>query len=67
MTQQYLVRHEWDSEAQVWVASSDDVPGLITEAGTIMALEDKLHTMVPELLEANGLRLADTYRVVLIA
>lgn len=25
----------WDEEAQVWVASSNDVPGLITEADTM--------------------------------
>ena len=54
MTQKYLVRAEWDSEALVWVASSDNVPGLVTEADTIEALETKLQTMVPELLEANG-------------
>ena len=42
MTQQYLVRAEWDSEVLVWVASSDDVPGLVTEADTIEALEDFL-------------------------
>ena len=54
MTQQYLVRAEWDSDALVWVASSDNVPGLVTEADIIEALETKLQTMVPELLEANG-------------
>jgi predicted RNase H-like HicB family nuclease len=54
MTQQYLVRAEWDSEALVWVASSDDVPGLATEADTIEALEAKLQTMVPEFLALNG-------------
>lgn len=57
MTQQYLVRAEWDSEALVWVASSEEVPGLVTEADTIEALEAKLQKMVPELLEANGHRL----------
>jgi hypothetical protein len=25
----------WDEEAHVWVASSDDVPGLVTEADTM--------------------------------
>lgn len=25
----------WDEEAQVWVASSEDVPGLITESDTM--------------------------------
>ena len=48
------VRADWDSEAQVWVASSNDVPGLITEAPTVEALRQKLSIMIPELLEANG-------------
>jgi len=48
------VRAEWDDEASVWVASSDDVPGLITEAETCDALVKKLQVMIPELLEANG-------------
>jgi len=26
------VKAFWDSDARVWVAESDDVPGLITEA-----------------------------------
>ena len=47
------VRADWDSEAQVWVASSNDVPGLITEAPTVEALRQKLSVMIPELLEAN--------------
>lgn len=51
-----LVRHvhaDWDPEAEVWVATSDDVPGLATEASTVEALAEKLRTMLPELLEAN--------------
>ena len=50
----YFVRAEWDDEAAVWVATSDDVPGLATEADTLEALSGKLNTLVPELLEANG-------------
>ncbi len=45
----------WDEEAQVWVASSDDVPGLITEADTMEHLMQKLKIVIPELLQANGL------------
>jgi hypothetical protein len=32
----------WDSEALVWVATSEDVPGLVTEAETIEALTECL-------------------------
>ena len=44
----------WDDDAQVWVATSDDVPGLATEADDMDALVEKLKTMIPELLDANG-------------
>lgn len=54
MYKPYFVRAEWDAEANVWVATSDDVPGLVTEAETLEALDSKLKAMVPELLEANG-------------
>ena len=50
----YHVRADWDPEARVWVASSDDVPGLATEAGSIESLTAKLHVLIPELLGANG-------------
>lgn len=49
-----FVRAEWDEQAKVWVATSDDVPGLATEAPTLEDLSAKLDSMVPELLDANG-------------
>lgn len=52
-----LVNAEWDDEARVWVATSDDVPGLVTEAETVEALEAKLKAIIPELLELNGIDL----------
>ena len=50
----FFVRAEWDEEARVWVATSDDVPGLTTEEQTLEGLIEKLKVMIPELLEANG-------------
>lgn len=58
----YHVQAEWDPEASVWVATSDDVPGLVTEAETIEGLTDRLRTMIPDLLEANGLLSAGNER-----
>ena len=49
-----VVRAEWDDEARVWVATSDDVPGLATEEDTLESLVEKLKGLIPELLEANG-------------
>lgn len=52
--EQFVVTAFWDSEARVYVATSDDVPGLATEAETLDRLVEKLRVMVPELLDANG-------------
>ena len=52
-TKPLFVRAEWDDEARVWVATSDDVPGLATEESTIELLVEKLRRLIPELLEAN--------------
>ena len=51
----YFIHAEWDDEAEVWVATSDDVPGLVTEADTQEQLIAKLKTLIPELLHANGI------------
>ena len=50
----YVVTATWDDEAKVWVAISDDVPGLVAEAADVPLLLDKLRVLIPELLEANG-------------
>jgi predicted RNase H-like HicB family nuclease len=52
---QYTLQCEWDAEARVWVATSDDVPGLATGADTLDELIEELKVVIPELLEANGL------------
>lgn len=54
MQKVFFIHAEWDEEAGVWVATSDDVPGLATEADTLEALSTKLEARVPELLDANG-------------
>jgi predicted RNase H-like HicB family nuclease len=59
MEKALFVRAEWDEEAKVWVATSDDVPGLVAEADTAETLLIKLRALIPELLEANGYPDAD--------
>ena len=50
----YEVRAQWDGEAGVWVAESEDVPGLVAEADSPNVLAEKLRMLIPELLELNG-------------
>jgi hypothetical protein len=45
-----------DSEAGVWLAESEDVPGLVAEASSPSILAQKLRSLIPELLELNGVR-----------
>jgi hypothetical protein len=55
----YQVDAFWDADAAVWVATSEDVPGLATEADTIETLTQKLHQMIPDLLLSNKVIAAD--------
>jgi hypothetical protein len=54
MAKELVVHAIWDDAAKVWVATSDDIPGLATEADSWDALGRKLQVMIPELLEENG-------------
>ena len=49
----FKVQAFWDKDAEVWVANSEDVPGLVTEAFTIEVLTQKLREMIPELILLN--------------
>jgi hypothetical protein len=50
----YVVNAAWDEAAQVWVATSEDVPGLVAEAATFEELDREVRALVPELLVLNG-------------
>lgn len=60
MQQKFLVTAEWDDEAGVWVATSDDIPGLVTEAATLDALLARVRAVALELLEDNAHLLSET-------
>jgi len=49
-----VVHADWDSEASVWVATTSDLRGLVTEAESIEALRAKLPGMILDLLEESG-------------
>ncbi|HEY4775816.1 MAG TPA: DUF1902 domain-containing protein [Xanthobacteraceae bacterium] len=49
-----VVHADWDPEASVWVATSQDIRGLVTEADSIEALRRKLPGMILDLLEEMG-------------
>jgi hypothetical protein len=55
MDKTFVIDLMWDPEADVYVATSDDVPGLATEAGSLDALIERVKAIVPELLRDNGI------------
>ena len=59
MKAEFLVTATWDDEAEVWVATSDDIPGLVTEAPNLDLLRERILAVVPELLEDNAHLLSD--------
>jgi predicted RNase H-like HicB family nuclease len=50
-----VIHADWDPEAEVWVATTQDLSGLVTEAETVEALRAKLPGMILDLLEENGI------------
>jgi predicted RNase H-like HicB family nuclease len=50
----YRVNISWDSDAQTWIATSDDILGLCAESETMESLIEIVKSLAPELLIANG-------------
>ncbi len=51
---EYNVTFTWDNEADVWIATSKDIPGLVLESGSFDALIERVRFAIPELLELNN-------------
>lgn len=54
MARPIVIHADWDPDARVWVATTTDLRGLVTEAETIEALRAKLPGMILDLYEENG-------------
>ena len=51
----FIIQAVWDPQASVWVAESDDVPGLAAEAASLEVLRPKLLSMISDLVEENDM------------
>lgn len=51
---EYTINLTWDNEANVWTATSDDIPGLVLESGSFDALLERTKSAIPELLDLNN-------------
>ena len=50
----------WDDASAVWVAVSDEIPGLVMESGSFGALLERVRFAARELLELNQMPLPAT-------
>jgi hypothetical protein len=50
----FVVNAEWDADAAIYWAHSDEIP-LTTEAATFEALVERVNAIAPEILMLNGL------------
>ena len=49
------VQFNYDDEANEWIATSNDITGLILESESIKKLMDRVKLAAPELIELNNL------------
>lgn len=54
MANSIIVKAEWDAEASVWVATTDDIAGFVTEADNFEALQAKAMAVLADLIALNG-------------
>ena len=50
---EFEVNFTWDNEADVWIAQSDDIPGLVLESVSLDTLIARVRLAAPELMELN--------------
>ena len=52
----YEIQCSWDPEAGVWIATSNDIPGLVLESESFDTLIGRARTAAGELILLNGLK-----------
>jgi predicted RNase H-like HicB family nuclease len=52
---EYTIIFFWDDEASVWIAESQEIPGLILESDSFDTLVERVKKAIPELLELSGI------------
>lgn len=54
MQRNIRVEAHWDAEAEIWLAASPDVPGLVVEAKTWTGMIRDVRDILPDLLQLQG-------------
>ena len=51
---EYTIDLTWDNDAKVWIATSEDIPGLVLESGSFDALLERIRFAAPEIIALNN-------------
>lgn len=54
MSQDIGIQARWDGEASVWIATSEDVPGLVVEADSWPQMIEEVRLVLPDLMQLSG-------------
>jgi Domain of unknown function (DUF1902) len=54
MNRSIIISARWDPEASVWIATGDEVTGLVVEGDTWPAMIEEVRLVLPDLLEVSG-------------
>lgn len=54
MNREINIQARWDSETNVWIATSTDVPGFVVEADTWPSMIEEVRLILHELMELRG-------------
>jgi hypothetical protein len=54
MSRSLTIRARWDRDASVWIATSEDIHGLVVEAGTWPQMIREVELVLPDLMEVSG-------------
>ena len=54
MSREISIQARWDGEASVWIATSEDVPGLVVEADSWPQMIEEVRLVLPDLMQLSG-------------
>ncbi len=54
MSRSIAIDARWNPKAGVWIATSEEVPGLVVEADTWPGMIEEVRLVLPELLDVSG-------------
>ncbi|MCC8108069.1 MAG: DUF1902 domain-containing protein [Planctomycetes bacterium] len=53
LAQEFSVTLFWDDESSTWVATSEDIPGLVLGSDSVDDLINRVRSAAPEIMELN--------------